>query len=153
MNDNQFLTFKLGSELYGIEIDKVREILTYTGVTPLPNTQEWIMGVINLRGEVTPVVDLRIRFHTKGEIVYDDETIIIAVTTKDERMLGFVVDVVSDVETIDFDKMLPAPEIGSTINAHYLKGLIEKESSMVVIMDIDKILDKEEMSAVDSIRQ
>ena len=83
---NQFLTFLLGGETYAIEITKIREILTYPDVTILPNTPNWVKGVINLRGEVTPIIDLRLRFNTTtlDKLIYDDSTIVIAVVTEDK---------------------------------------------------------------------
>ena len=148
---NQFLTFMLGSEIYGIEITRIREILVYPSVTSLPNTQHWVKGVINLRGEVTPIIDLRVRFNTTSDPKYTETTIVIAVKTNDGRMLGLVVDNVSDVETIDYDKLLPAPDMGSSISAEYLKGLIKKDERMVIILDTERILDKKELDALSAI--
>lgn len=142
---NQLLTFKLGNETYGIEINKVREILTYPAVTPIPDASKWVNGVINLRGEVAPVIDLRIRFGVNNSPIYDQRTIIIAVKTHDTRMIGLVVDEVSDMENVELDKLYPAPDMGTSIAPKYLKGLFKKEDRMIVILDIDKILDKEEM--------
>lgn len=144
---NQFLTFLLGGETYAIEITKIREILTYPDVTILPNTPKWVKGVINLRGEVTPIIDLRLRFNTTtlDKLVYDDTTIVIAVVTEDNRMLGIVVDEVSDIELIDLEALAPSPDMGISIGREYLKGLYNKEDSMIVIADIDSILDKKEL--------
>jgi len=148
MNDtqsNQLLTFKLGNETYGIEINKVREILTYPVVTPIPDASKWVKGVINLRGEVAPIIDLRVRFSVNNDPNYDERTIIIAVKTHDTRMIGLVVDEVSDMENIELDKLYPAPDMGTSIAPKYLKGLFKRQERMIVILDIDKILDKEEM--------
>lgn len=148
MNDaqsNQLLTFKLGNETYGIEINKVREILTYPIVTPIPDASKWVKGVINLRGEVAPIIDLRVRFSINNNPIYDQRTIIIAVKTHDSRMIGLVVDEVSDMENVELDKLYPAPDMGTSIAPRYLKGLFKKEERMIVILDIDRILDKEEM--------
>ena len=144
MND-EFLTFKLGNEIYGVEITRIREILTYPKVTELPNTKEWVKGVINLRGEVTPIIDLRVRFNIIDKPFYSSQTIIIAVKTSDNRMLGLVVDEVSDVENIDTENLLPPPMMGTSISSEYLKGLVKKLDKMIVLMDIDKILDKKEI--------
>lgn len=142
---NQLLTFKLGNETYGIEINKVREILTYPVVTPIPDASRWVKGVINLRGEVAPIIDLRVRFNINTQPVYNERTIVIAVKTQDARMIGLVVDEVSDMENVDLDKLYPAPDMGTSIAPKYLKGLFKKDEKMIVILDIDKILDKEEM--------
>ena len=145
IESNQLLTFKLGSETYGIVISKVREILTYPIVTPIPDASRWVKGVINLRGEVAPIIDLRVRFNINSEPVYNERTIVIAVKTEDSRMIGLVVDEVSDMENVELDKLYPAPDMGTSIAPKYLRGLFKKEDKMIVILDIDKILDKEEM--------
>lgn len=145
VESNQLLTFKLGNETYGIQINKVREILTYPVVTPIPDASRWVKGVINLRGEVAPIIDLRVRFNISSDPIYDERTIVIAVKTEDTRMIGLVVDEVSDMENVDIDKLYPAPDMGTSIAPKYLKGLFKKEDKMIVILDIDKILDKEEM--------
>lgn len=144
MND-EFLTFKLGNEIYGVEITRIREILTYPKVTELPNTKKWVKGVINLRGEVTPIIDLRVRFNIIDEPFYSAQTIVIAVKTSDSRMLGLVVDEVSDVENIDTENLLPPPMMGTSISNEYLRGLVKKLDKMIVLMDIDRILDKKEI--------
>ena len=145
VESNQLLTFILGNETYGIQINKVREILTYPIVTPIPDASNWVKGVINLRGEVVPIIDLRVRFHIDNDPVYTQRTIIIAVKTQDNRMIGLVVDAVSDMENIDLERLFPAPDMGSSIAPEYLKGLFKKDEKMIVILDIDRILDKEEM--------
>ena len=151
LNTSQFLTFILGEETYGIEIIKIREILTYPVVTILPSIQSWVKGVINLRGEVTPIIDLRMKYNTTKEPTYTDTTIIIAVITSDSRMLGIVVDKVSNIENFDENKLQPAPEMGTSIGSEYLKGLIQKDDgNMIVIMDIDRVLARDEMELPES---
>lgn len=142
---NQLLTFKLQDETYGIQISKVREILTYPVVTPIPDASRWVKGVINLRGEVAPIIDLRIRFNVNKEPLYCDRTIVIAVRTEDNRMIGLVVDEVSDMENVEMDKLFNAPDMGTSISPEYIKGLFKKDEMMLVILDIDRILNKEEM--------
>ena len=145
IESNQLLTFKLGNETYGIQINNVREILTYPVVTPIPDASRWVKGVINLRGEVAPIIDLRVRFNINNEPSYTERTIVVAVKTHDSRMIGLVVDEVSDMENVDLEKLYPAPDMGTSIAPEYLKGLFKKEESMIVILDIDRILDKAEM--------
>ncbi len=145
IESNQMLTFKLGDETYGIQIGKVREILTYPVVTPIPDASRWVKGVINLRGEVAPIIDLRVRFNINDDPVYTNRTIVIAVKTQDMRMIGLVVDEVSDMENVELDRLYPAPDMGTSIAPEYLKGLFKKEDKMIVILDIDRILDKDEM--------
>jgi purine-binding chemotaxis protein CheW len=145
VESNQLLTFKLGNETYGIQINKVREILTYPVVTPIPDASLWVKGVINLRGEVAPIIDLRVRFNINQDPIYTPRTIVIAVKTIDSRMIGLVVDEVSDMENVDLDKLYPAPDMGTSIAPEYLKGLFKKNDKMIVILDIDRILNKDEM--------
>lgn len=145
IESNQMLTFKLGDETYGIQIGKVREILTYPVVTPIPDASRWVKGVINLRGEVAPIIDLRVRFNINDDPVYTNRTIVIAVKTQDMRMIGLVVDEVSDMENVELDRLYPAPDMGTSIAPEYLKGLFKKKDKMIVILDIDRILDKDEM--------
>lgn len=142
---NQLLTFKLENETYGIQINKVREILTYPIVTPIPDASRWVKGVINLRGEVAPVIDLRIRFSINKDPLYTERTIVIAVRTEDARMIGLVVDEVSDMENVEMDKLYHTPDMGTSISPEYIKGLFKKDEKMLVILDIDRILNKGEL--------
>ena len=143
--NNQVITFTLGKETYGVEVTKVREILTYPKVTELPNASRWVKGVINLRGEVTPIIDLRMRFRTSETPEYGERTIVLAARTADNRMVGMVVDSVQDMETIEWETMAPPPEMGTTVGSENLKGLIKTDERMIVILDIERILDKKEL--------
>ena len=143
--ENQLITFTLGRETYGVEVTKVREILTYPKVTELPNASAWVKGVINLRGEVTPIIDLRMRFNTSETPEYGERTIVLAARTADNRMVGMVVDSVQDMETIEWETMVPPPEMGTTVGSENLKGLIKTDNRMIVILDIEKVLDKKEL--------
>jgi len=145
-NTNEYMTFELGKMKYAIELPKIREILTYPEIiTTLPNTGDWIKGLINLRGEVVPILDIRIKFNT-GEIVYNDNTAVIAVITSDKRMVGIVVDKVDDVQKIDTSSLSPVTDMGSAIPAKYLKGFVRLDNNqMLVIMDIETVVHKEEL--------
>jgi purine-binding chemotaxis protein CheW len=144
---NEYMTFILGKMKYAIELPKIREILTYPEIiTPLPNTIKWVKGLINLRGEVVPILDVRIKFNT-GEIVYDENTAVIAIITDDQRMLGIVVDKVDDVQNIDITSLSPVASMGSAIPSEYLKGYVRlQDSEMLVLMDIEAVIDKKELS-------
>jgi purine-binding chemotaxis protein CheW len=139
------MTFNLGQTEYAIELPKIREILTYPKlITPLPNTEEYVKGLINLRGEVVPVLDLRIKF--KISSIYDENTAVIAVLTEDKRMLGIVVDKVDDVEKVDSNNLSAASDMSSAIPSKYLKGYsVQDDSNMLVVMDIEAIVAKEEL--------
>jgi purine-binding chemotaxis protein CheW len=143
---NEYMTFILGKMKYAIELPKIREILTYPDmITPLPNTTQWVKGLINLRGEVVPILDVRIKFNT-GEIIYDENTAVIAVITNDNRMLGIVVDKVDDVQNIDITSLSPVASMGSAIPSQYLKGYVRLEDNqMLVLMDIEAVIDKQEL--------
>ncbi|MFK2823523.1 chemotaxis protein CheW [Arcobacter sp. YIC-80] len=146
-NTSEFMTFELGAMKYAIELPKIREILTYPeNITVLPNTSGWVKGLINLRGEVVPILDVRIKFNTSEEPVYDENTSVIAVITEDSRMIGIVVDLVDDVQRLDTSTLAPVSEMGSAIPAKYLKGYVRLDNNeMLVIMDIEKVVAKEEL--------
>lgn len=145
-NVTEFMTFELGKMKYAIELPKIKEILTYPDhITTLPNTSDWVKGLINSRGEVVPILDIRIKFNT-GPIVYDVNTSIIIVITEDKRMVGIVVDLVDDTQKIDTSMLAPVAEMGSAIPSKYLKGYVRVEDNqMLVIMDIERVVSKEEL--------
>ena len=146
-NPSEYMTFILGQMKYAIELPKIREILTYPDIiTALPNTTEWVKGLINLRGEVVPILDVRVKFNT-GEIIYDENTAVIAVITDDDRMIGIVVDKVDDVQKIDITYLSPVSDMGSAIPAKYLKGFVRLEDNqMLVLMDIETVVHKDELA-------
>ncbi len=145
-NMKEYMTFELGKMKYAIELPKIREILTYPEIiTALPNTTEWVKGLINLRGEVVPILDTRIKFNT-GKIEYNEHTAVIAVITEDKRMVGLVVDKVDDVQRLDMSALSPVSEMGSAIPSKYLKGYVRLENNqMLVIMDVETVVHKEEL--------
>ncbi len=143
---SEYMKFVLGSMQYAIELPKIREILTYPEmITVLPNVPEYVKGLINLRGDVVPVLDLRVKFNT-GEIKNNENTAVIAVVTKDKRMIGIVVDKVDDVQRLDLSMLAPVSEIGSAISSKYLKGFVRLDNNeMLVIMDIEAVVAKSEL--------
>jgi len=145
-NTSEFMTFELGRMKYAIELPKIREILTYPdNITVLPNTKAWVKGLINLRGEVVPILDIRLKFNT-GEIVYNESTAVIAVITEDKRMIGIVVDKVDDVQRLDISNLAPVSDMGSAIPSKYLKGFVRLENNqMLVVMDIETVVSKDEL--------
>lgn len=146
VNTSEFMTFELGSMKYAIELPKIREILTYPdNITPLPNTSDWVKGLINLRGEVVPILDIRLKFNTSVG-TYDENTSVIAVITEDKRMVGIIVDLVDDVQRLDTSTLAPVSEMGSAIPSKYLKGYVRLDNNeMLVVMDIERVVDKEEL--------
>jgi purine-binding chemotaxis protein CheW len=145
----EFLAFKLGQEEYGIDILKVQEIRGYDNVTRIANAPVFIKGVVNLRGIIVPIVDMRIKFDL-GEPTYDQFTVVIILTIAG-RIVGMVVDSVSDVTTLTPEQIRPAPEMGSAFNTDYLIGLGTLESRMLILVDIDTLMSSEEMGLIDKI--
>ena len=146
VNTSEFMTFELGAMKYAIELPKIREILTYPdNITPLPNTSDWVKGLINLRGEVVPILDIRLKFNTSAG-TYDENTSVIAVITEDKRMVGIIVDLVDDVQRLDTSTLASVSEMGSAIPSKYLKGYVRLDNNeMLVVMDIERVVDKEEL--------
>ncbi len=148
-SSREFLTFVLGKEEYGIEILKVQEIRGYDSVTQIANTPEFIKGVINLRGVIVPIVDMRIKFNL-GKVTYDEFTVVIILNVAN-RVLGMVVDSVSDVLTLSTEQIRPAPEFGSSIDTDYLMGLGTVDERMLILVDIEKLMTGSEMALVESV--
>ncbi|WP_240553506.1 chemotaxis protein CheW [Polynucleobacter aenigmaticus] len=148
LESQEFLTFVLGSEIYGIDILKVQEIRGYDSVTSIANTPEFIKGVINLRGHIVPIVDLRIKFHLE-RIAYDEFTVVIILNMSD-RIVGIVVDGVSDVLHLGVNEIRPVPDIVSGIDTRYIIGLASIEDRMLILVDIEQLMDSHEMALFES---
>ncbi|PHV06473.1 chemotaxis protein CheW [Janthinobacterium sp. BJB412] len=144
---HEYLAFTLGSEEYGIDILKVQEIRGYEAVTRIANAPAFIKGVINLRGIIIPVVDMRIKFDL-GEPVYDQFTVVIILNIGG-RIVGMVVDSVSDVTTLTPEQVKPAPEMGSAFSTDYLIGLGTIDERMLILVDIDRLMSSAEMGLID----
>lgn len=142
----EFLAFTLGEEEYGIDILKVQEIRGYEVVTAIANTPEFIKGVVNLRGVIVPIIDMRIRFNF-GTPRYDQFTVVIILNIGG-RVLGMVVDSVSDVTTLTPQQIKPAPQIGTAFEADYLLGLGTLDERMLILVDIDKLMSSTDMGLI-----
>ncbi|NVK24904.1 MAG: chemotaxis protein CheW [Gammaproteobacteria bacterium] len=139
----QYLTFMMAEEEYGIEILSVQEIRGWEPMTQIPNTPEYVKGVINLRGTVVPVIDLRLRFQLP-KIDYSDITVVVIVKVRiagSEKIMGIVVDAVSDVYSLEQQAVSGAPHIGDVENKEFIEGLINVNDKMVVLLDLKKVLD------------
>jgi purine-binding chemotaxis protein CheW len=147
---SQFLTFVLGDEQYGVEILKVQEIRGYSAVTPIPNTPAHIKGVINLRGTVVPVVDLRTKF-SMALAEYNKFTVIIVVTVG-QKVTGLVVDAVSDVLDIPAVEMRVAPDLGASVDTRFISGVATIGERMTVLLDIDRLLSEDQVVALESLQ-
>lgn len=147
---NQYLTFMLDGAEYGVDILRVQEIKGWDTATRIPNTPEFVMGVINLRGTVVPVIDLRRRFELEP-LEYGSTTVVVIVKVqrgeKREHTFGFVVDAVSEVYSVPQDNIKPPPEVGSSVNIDFVKGLVTVEEKMLILLDIDNLVDSHLESA------
>ncbi len=142
---SQYLTFLLAAEQYGIEILKVQEIKGYTAPTPVPGAPPHVRGVMNLRGTVVPVVDLRARFGMAATAP-NPFTVVIVVTVG-KRVFGLVVDGVSDVLDIGAGEVEPVPELGRGVDVSYLKGMAKAGERLIALLDIDQVLGQETSAA------
>ncbi|MEO7053022.1 MAG: chemotaxis protein CheW [Rhodanobacter sp.] len=144
----QHLTFSLAGEEYGVDILSVREIRSWSRVTRIPQTPKYLLGVLNLRGAIVPVMDLRMRFHLERE-AYGDNTVVIIVAVA-ERLFGMVVDAVSDVVDIDLAEIKPVPDMGAIVDTRYLKGLATHIERMVMLLDVEKLMCPEDVESLDA---
>ncbi|QOJ21499.1 MAG: chemotaxis protein CheW [Gammaproteobacteria bacterium] len=144
---NEFLTFRLGSEEYGIEILKVQEIRGYDAITQIANAPEFIKGVVNLRGIIVPIVDMRIKFRLSNA-TYDQFTVVIILNVAG-RVMGIVVDGVSDVLSLEAEQMRPTPGLGSVIDTEYIMGLGTVGERMLILIDIEKLMSSSDMGLVE----
>lgn len=146
---SEYLTFTLGNEEYGIDILKVQEIRGYDTVTHIANAPEFIKGVINLRGVIVPIVDMRIKFRV-GEPTYNAFTVVIIMNVLG-RVIGMVVDGVSDVMALAPEQIKPAPEMGAALDTHYITGLGTLNDQMLILVDIEKLMGSEEMQVMEQV--
>jgi purine-binding chemotaxis protein CheW len=142
----EFLAFTLGQEEYGIDILRVQEIRVYEPVTRIANAPDFIKGVVNLRGIIVPVIDMRLKFNL-GTPTYDQFTVVIILNIAG-RVMGMVVDSVSDVTTLSTEQVKPAPEMGTTFDSDYLIGLGTLDERMLILMDIDKLMSSSEIGLI-----
>ncbi|MBM5572974.1 MULTISPECIES: chemotaxis protein CheW [Deefgea] len=147
--NRELLVFALGKEEYGIDILKVQEIRGYDAVTGIANSPSFIKGVINLRGNIVPIVDLRIKFGL-GNVIYDQFTVVIIINVS-QRTMGIVVDGVSDVMTLAKDQLRAAPEFGSVLDTAYILGLGTVEDRMIILVDIEKLMTSADMALVEAV--
>ena len=145
----EFLSFRLGAEEYGIEILKVQEIRGWEQPTAIANTPAFIKGVINLRGIIVPIVDLRLKFNL-GEAKYDEFTVVIILSVA-KRVVGAVVDAVSDVLSLAPGQIKPAPEFSASLETQFITGLGTIEERMLILLDIEKLMTSRDMQLVDDV--
>ncbi|MEO5357542.1 MAG: chemotaxis protein CheW [Nitrospirae bacterium YQR-1] len=149
----QYLTFNLDDEVFALDISKVREVLEFTSVTKVPKMPQYIIGVINIRGNVVPVVDMRIKFGmTEGEKTVNTCVIIVEVSVNGETIiLGALVDSVQEVIELEPESIEPAPSIGVKLDTEFIKGMGKRDEVFIIILDIDRIFLAHDMEAMTAI--
>jgi len=147
-SSQEFLTFTLGNEHYGLEIMKVKEIRGYETVTKIANAPPFVKGVLNLRGDIVPIIDLRLKFNV-GDAVYNEFTIVIMLSVGN-RIIGVVVDSVSDVIRLTPDEIKPPPEFGVAFDHQFLFGLCQVAEQMIILLNIESLISSKELGLFDS---
>jgi purine-binding chemotaxis protein CheW len=151
----QYLTFKLEGEVFALDVVKVREILDYTNITKVPQTPEFMKGVINLRGSVVPVVDMRLKFGIAPQQKTVDTCIIVVEIAIDNEatILGALVDSVQEVFELEPAQIEPAPRIGTKLKTEFILGMGKRDDQFVIILDIDRVFSLEDLETVQKITQ
>jgi purine-binding chemotaxis protein CheW len=145
----EVLVFVLGAEEYGVDILKVQEIRGYEKVTPIPSAPEYLKGVVNLRGTIVPVIDMRVKFGMR-EPRYDAFTVVIILRLA-HRVIGIVVDAVSDVVALTQDEVKAAPQLGTVVDSSFIAGLATQNERMVLLLDIEKLLSTGELNLLNQV--
>jgi purine-binding chemotaxis protein CheW len=147
----QYLTFNLGEESFALDVDNLREILEFTKVTKVPRTPEFMRGVINLRGSVVPVIDMRLKFNlSEVEKTVNTCIIVVEVPFEDEHtIIGALVDSVQEVFDLEPGQIEPAPKIGTRLRTEFIKGIGKRDNTFVMILDVEKVFSENELKAVD----
>ena len=142
----EVLVFVLGGDEYGVDILKVQEIRGYDKVTPIPAAPDYVKGVINLRGVIVPVIDLRVKFRL-AQVKYDQFTVVVILRLA-TRVIGVVVDGVSDVMALTASEVRPAPQLGTVVDASFISGVATQAERMVLLLDIERLLSTGELNVL-----
>jgi len=145
----EILVFVLGPEEYGVDILKVQEIRGYEKVTPIPAAPDYLKGVVNLRGTIVPVIDLRVKF-SMPEPRYDERTVVVVLRVEN-RVIGIVVDGVSDVVQVASADLKPAPQLGAVVDSSFLAGLATLDGRMILLVDIERFLSSAELKLLEAV--
>lgn len=152
----ELLTFVLAGEEYGVDILRVQEIKGWDSVTSIPNTPEYIRGVINIRGSIVPIIDMRLRFNLDKK-EYDPTTVVIVLNVvhgaNNTRTMGIVVDAVSDVYNIPVDDVKASPDFGTAVDTEFVTGLATVGEKMIIVLDIDHMLNAAELAVIDNMSE
>jgi purine-binding chemotaxis protein CheW len=148
----QYLTFKLGNEIFATDVAKVREVLDLTAITQIPRTPEFMAGVINLRGSVVPVVDLRLCFEMTRTVSTRNTCIVVVevLLENEPTVIGALADSVEEVIDLEPDQIQPAPRIGTQIRVDFIKGMGKRDNNFIMILDIDRVFSAGELTAFHS---
>ncbi|HMK44852.1 MAG TPA: chemotaxis protein CheW [Dissulfurispiraceae bacterium] len=146
----QYLTFKLGEEAFALDVNVVREILDFTTITKVPKTPDFMRGVINLRGSVVPVIDMRLKFGMGAtEKTVNTCIVVVEVVFDHERtVLGALVDAVQEVFELESSQIEPAPKIGTRLKTDFIKGMGKRDGAFIIILDIDRVFSSEELMVI-----
>lgn len=149
----QYLTFRLGEETFAVDVTKAREVLDFAPPTRVPQTPEYMLGVINLRGSVVPVVDLRLKFGLAATATTRDTCIIVLEITADgeSTIVGAVADSVQEVLELDADRIEPPPRIGTRLKTEFIRGMGNHEDRFLILLDIDRVFSTDELSLVQGV--
>lgn len=147
----EVLVFVLGTEEYGVDILKVQEIRGYGKVTPIPSAPDYLKGVMNLRGIIVPIVDMRVKFRL-AEVRYDEFTVVVILRIGD-RVIGLVVDGVADVIALTASEVRQAPHLGSVVDSSFIAGLATQDDRMVLLLDIEKLLSSGELNLLNHLTE
>jgi len=152
---SQYLTFILDQEIYAMDITQVREVLDFTKITKVPRMPDFIKGVINLRGGVVPVVDLRLKFGmSQAQKTVDTCIIIIEINIQEtQTLLGIMADSVQEVMSMEPDQIEPAPKIGTRLKTEFIKGMGKKNDEFIIILDSDKVFSTDELTIVQEVEK
>ncbi len=146
LSEHQYLTFWIDGQLFAIPASDVAQIVGMQQITPVPEYPQYAKGIINLRGEIIPVIDVRLRFHRK-EADYGERTCIIIVSIM-EQPVGFIVDTVEEVSDIDDAQISPPPKVSGDITNVYLNGIAQLEGKLILLVDTERILNENELSVL-----
>ncbi len=146
----QYVTFNISNEVYGVEVLKVQEIIGMTQITHMPNSMHFMKGVINLRGSVVPVVDMRLKLEMQ-EQDYTKFTVILIIEVKGS-LVGMIVDAVSDVVGLPLSSIQETPHFSSNIDTDYIKGVAKKGDQLIIVLDVDRILSSEDLERIERTR-
>jgi purine-binding chemotaxis protein CheW len=148
---NQYLTFKLDSDLFAVDVGKSREVLDFADVTRVPQTPDYMLGVINLRGSVVPVINLRRKFGMQeAEQTVDTCIIVMEIDVNDDKVvIGIVADAVQEVLDLDDSQIEPPPRLGTRLNTEFIKGMGSMDDQFVILLDIDRVFTADELAVIE----